>query len=330
MQSLVAVALAMALGVAQADLFTLDEGKLQFMWSSFKTEYSKSYSSDAEDAERYQIFVANLAIADERNVREHHAGGSAVHGITKFMDLSPSEFVERYLTAQPTGTSNATAAPVKPLGPRTSVSQDWTGTLTTPVKDQGYCGSCWAFSAVEQIETDTMRTLGETYILSPAQIVSCDSTAYGCSGGWTERAYNYVSRTGGLESEDDYPYPYSMYEGASGTCSSESSKYQVTVDEYYTVSSESQMASYVGSTGPLSVCLDAMLWNTYTGGIMSVCGNNVDHCVQAVGVDTDEGYWKVRNSWGTSWGESGFIRLAYGANTCDITSDPTYVDVSLV
>jgi len=90
------------------------------------------------------------------------------------------------------------------------------------------------------------------------------------------------------------------------------------------------MASYVQSTGPLSVCLDANTWNSYTGGIMSVCGQSVDHCVQAVGVDASTGgYWKVRNSWGTSWGESGYIRLAYGKNTCAITNDPTYASVKL-
>ena len=92
------------------------------------------------------------------------------------------------------------------------------------------------------------------------------------------------------------------------------------------IRSESAMASYVQSTGPLSVCLDASSWNSYTGGIMSTCTKNVDHCVQAVGVDTSS-YWKVRNSWGTSWGESGYIRLKYGSNTCAIANDPTYVTV---
>ena len=100
------------------------------------------------------------------------------------------------------------------------------------------------------------------------------------------------------------------------------------VTGYSTIKGESSMASYMQSTGPLSVCLDASNWNSYTGGILSVCGKSVDHCVQAVGVNAATGgYWKVRNSWGTTWGESGFIRLAYGANTCDITSDPTWVAV---
>jgi len=328
MMRLTILALAL-LGGASAKLFTLDKANNEAMWLEFKNTFDKSYETVDEERLRREIFVSNLAIADNRNVMEAHAGGSAVHGITKFMDMSSQEFADQYLTAKKTGESNATKAPRLPTF-GASISQDWTGVYTTDVKDQGYCGSCWAFSATEQIESDTMRTLDTTYVLSPAQVAQCDQTSFGCGGGWTERAYTYVSRTGGIETDSDYPYPTTMYYGTTGSCSSKSADYKVTVDEYYTVSGESQMASYVGSTGPLSVCLDASSWSTYTSGILKVCGDSVDHCVQAVGVDTSGGYWKVRNSWGTSWGEDGFIRLAYGSNTCDITNDPTYVDVSLV
>ena len=90
---------------------------------------------------------------------------------------------------------------------------------------------------------------------------------------------------------------------------------------------EPAMASYVSSTGPLSVCVDASQWSTYTGGIMSSCGQVVDHCVQAVGIDIAAKYWKIRNSWGTSWGEGGYIRLTYGSNTCNVTSDSNFATV---
>lgn len=93
---------------------------------------------------------------------------------------------------------------------------------------------------------------------------------------------------------------------------------------------EDDMETYVLTTGPLSVCLDASQWSSYTSGIVSSCGNDVDHCVQAVGLDTVAGYWKVRNSWGTSWGASGYIYLALGENMCDISYDPTYVKTSSV
>ena len=129
--------------------------------------------------------------------------------------------------------------------------------------------------------------------------------------------------------ESDYPYT-SGKAGVTGTCQSDSSKYVVKTKGYTNVASgakdESTMAAYVQSTGPLSICVDASSWSSYTGGILSTCGNSVDHCVQAVGIDTTQGYWKVRNSWGTSWGESGFIRLAYGEDMCGITTIPTYVD----
>jgi len=170
-----------------------------------------------------------------------------------------------------------------------------------------------------------IRNHATTYLLSAEQITQCDSTSYGCSGGWTENAYNYVKKAGGIELEADYPY--TSYQGTTGRCSSNSAKFVVSVSGYTTLKSESAMASYVQSTGPLSVCVDASSWSSYKGGIMSVCGKSVDHCVQAVGVDASS-YWKVRNSWGTSWGESGYIRLAYGSNTCAIASDPTYASVS--
>jgi len=322
------VILACILAASSAKLFVQNEVHLKYMWESYKFEWNKKYDAVGEETQRYANFIANLKIADERNALEKSANGTAVHGVTRFSDLSQEEFASRYLKSDPSLREKNVNRIVLDKAPQSDLGLvDWTGIYTTAVKDQGYCGSCWAFSATEQIESDTIRTLGTTFILSPEQIVQCDKTSYGCSGGWTERAYSYVQRTGGIEQNADYPY--SSYYGVTGSCSVDTSSFAVTVSGYTTINGESSMAAYVQSTGPLSVCVDASSWNSYTGGIMSSCGTSVDHCVQAVGVDTSS-YWKVRNSWGTSWGESGYIRLAYGANTCDITNDPTYVSVSLV
>ena len=87
------------------------------------------------------------------------------------------------------------------------------------------------------------------------------------------------------------------------------------------------MEPCVAMAGPLSICVDAMSWQTYRHGVMKACGTHLDHCVQAVGIDTDKGYWKVRNSWNTDWGEDGFIRLAFGRNTCGLTHDATWASV---
>lgn len=314
------------LATASAKLYSADQTHQKYLWESFKTEFRKSYSTMDEESRRFALFLENLKLADLRNESERKAGGSATHGVTKFSDLSQAEFEAHFLTADVSKKVKGSLGKVDAKVDTTSGLVDWSGVYTTPVKDQGYCGSCWAFSATEQIESDSMRTLGTSYILSPEQITQCATTAYGCNGGWTEVAYAYVHSVAGLVT--DSSYPYTSYQGVTGQCKVDLSQAVIGVKTYHTIDGESNMAAYVQSTGPLSVCLDASTWNSYTGGIMSVCGQDVDHCVQAVGVDASTGgYWKVRNSWGTSWGESGYIRLAYGKNTCDITNDPTYVDV---
>merc|ERR1712187_563955 len=209
-------------------------------------------------------------------------------------------------------------------------SQDWTGRYTTPVKDQGQCGSCWAFSAVEQIESDLIRQHGRSIQLSTQELVDCTGSGgrrNGCQGGDPSEAYGVIKQLGGIETESSY-----RYTARNGNCQFSRSKVAATVSSYKSVGrgSESSMQSYVGSTGPLSVCVDANSWNSYRGGIMTSCGNNVDHCVQIVGYGTSgsTNYWKVRNSWGGNWGERGHVRVQIGRNLCDINSEPSAVVAS--
>jgi len=323
----VIVALAVA-SVASANLHTEDHVQQKAMFDAFKMNFAKKYSTMEEETRRFYLFVENLKTVDARNVEEKKAGGTAVHGITKFSDLSQVEFETRYLLSDPALKSDKRVVAPKRAAPVATMGEvNWAGKLTTPVKNQGYCGSCWAFSATEQIESDTMRTRGQTFVLSPEQITQCDKTSYGCDGGWTEHAYNYVQRAGGISTEDSYPYTSAA--GVTGTCKDSSHTKVISVSGYTTIDGEDQMASYVQSTGPLSVCLDASKFNSYTGGVVQSCGNRVDHCVQAVGVDaSSSGYWIVRNSWGEDWGEAGYIRLGYGQDMCAIASDPTWVTIA--
>ncbi len=98
----------------------------------------------------------------------------------------------------------------------------------------------------------------------------------------------------------------------------------------YYLSSEDAMLAYVLSTGPVSACLDATTWNTYTGGIIGTCGSEPNHCVQVVGANTVENYWLVRNTWGTAWGEDGYIRIKIGEDLCGISFIPTYVKAKAI
>jgi hypothetical protein len=321
----IVLALAMGASAVSATIYTNHEGTQLYMWNSFKQEYGRQYDAE-EDAERFAIFVDNLKVIDERNAAEKEAGGSALHGITKFSDLSQEEFAKRYLTTViPEGLKESMKkVSLKP--PKSGATADWTGTYTTPVKDQGYCGSCWAFSVTEQLESDAMRQLDTDYILAPQQLVSCDTSDSGCNGGWPTTGYEYIESAGGMVQESDYPYT-SGTTAQTGSCTGDLSDKVLTVSNYYTLSGESSMAAHMTATGPIAIAVDASAWSSYTGGIMSSCGTSIDHAVQAVGVDTSS-YWKVRNSWGSSWGESGYIRLAYGANTCDLAYIPTYVDAA--
>jgi C1A family cysteine protease len=321
------VLLAAVAATASASVEETPVENLKMMFDQFKTDFQKKYH-EGEEETRFQNFIQTVRAIRERNAAEAAKGGSASHGITRFADLSADEFKSRYLTYTPVSSEERTTtiASVKKYQ-GTDDLVDWSVKYTTPVKDQGYCGSCWAFAASEQIESQAMRELtnATTYVVSPQQLVECDRSSLGCNGGLQERAYNYVKRAGGIETEEDYPYTSGASGDDSNSCSAEKSKFVLGITGYENVKGESDMTDYVKSTGPLSIAIDASTWSTYTGGILSDCGHDINHAVQLVGVDTNAGYWKVRNSWSEGWGEDGYIRLAYGQDTCGITYDVTYV-----
>jgi len=223
---------------------------------------------------------------------------------------------------------------------------DWrTKGAITPVKDQGQCGSCWAFSATEQIESNWFLAKGSLPVLSPQQITSCDKTDLGCNGGDTPTAYAYVQKAGGIETEKAYPYT-SGTSGATGTCKFAAGSVAATISGFtYAVNpcsdsctkqDETTFAANVEAKGPASICVNAEAWQLYDSGIISAsaCGGkaytDLDHCVQLVGLNlqnTNSPYWIVRNSWGTSWGEQGYIYVAKGQNACGVADEATFVTI---
>ena len=243
--------------------------------------------------------------------------------------MTPDEFSQVFLVAKASLDDDVedTGVPVNVdpyLGTDEIVS--WVDVYTSGVHDQGYCGACWAYSVTQQMQADGVRsgifTLNTS--LSAQQILACDDQSFGCEGGWTERAYQYVQQKGGVALDSDYPY--TAYYDFTGVCKDEHAKLYASTDGYYTVNGEQAMIDYVKSTGPLSVCVDATDWASYVKGVVSSCGTDVNHCVQVVAVDTasNNGYWQIRNSWGTEWGEGGYIRLSVGQDMCGITTDPTF------
>jgi cathepsin F len=322
MKVLIAFALFFLVAVHAA---SLQENMQAF--SSFITKYKKSYS-DFEFGYRFNVFVENMKIAAATQAKEK---GTARYGVTKFSDLTPEEFRAHYLMPKEIF-ANFKPDPSKLMAPLKQVEApaefDWgsKGALT-PVKDQGQCGSCWAFSATETIESFHFLAGKSLVSLSPQQIVDCDTDCYGCNGGWTQNAFNYVISAGGLDTAASYPYT-----AQDGTCNYQPADAgaKVTSWSYVTQNDdENAMMNTLYQTGPLSICVDASSWSSYTGGVVSAanCGDQVDHCVQLTGYSTVDGTdaWNVRNSWNTDWGVNGYIYLARGGNTCDLGSCVTIV-----
>jgi C1A family cysteine protease len=299
-------------------------GDVMSLFLDFQKTYGKSYS-DAEFPKRLAIFSDNLERVNKLNAEHILLGGEAVHGVTQFLDLTPQEFKAIYLTYVPGNETDVHRPRLELDGPLAS-TVDWrTKGAVTAVKDQGQCGSCWAFSATEAIESFFFLKTGKLVELSPQQITSCDKVDGGCNGGWPYRAYDYVKSAGGMELGKDYPYT-SGTSGQTGTCKFVSSKVVAgTGLKAYTSiqKSESQLQTALNN-GPVSVCVAADAFQSYRGGILKSCPGQIDHCVQAVGYDSTNNYWIVRNSWATTWGEQGYIRIAMGKDLCQIAQAATF------
>jgi len=308
--------------VSVALAFTEQEAREQFR--DFKVLYGRSYGS--REAQVFQTFKKNLIIAEGYQKRET---GTATYGITKFMDLSPEEFRNAYLMPK-NQTMKLPEAPVAaPFNVSLPDSFDWGQKgVVTPVYDQEQCGSCWAFSATETMESYWALAGHDLTQLSMQQVVDCDNSCDGCGGGWTYKAFQYVIDQGGIDSYSSYPYT-----AVDGYCAFDYSNVAARFSAWgYVTQSEDEylMAYFLYTSGPLSVCVDASSWQYYQGGVVFNCARSIDHCVQITGfqnMDTQP-VWNVRNSWGTDWGVNGYIYLLRGLDICGVAEVVTHVLVA--
>jgi len=244
--------------------------------------------------------------------------GSARFGATQFADMTPQEFAEsRLMNNLPPYEPQGLPIQLSPkLGANPSTF-DWrTKGAVTPVKNQAQCGSCWAFSATENLESVNFISSGGLPVLGPQQVVDCDKAWYGCSGGWPYGAFEYLISFGGQDTEASYPYT-----AQDGNCVANTANIAGKISNYNTVpQDENQIQTALVNVSPLSICVDASRWYLYQGGIITAdqCGSSIDHCVQLIGYDQTgtTPAWLVRNSWGSSWGENGLLRLEMNKDTC--------------
>lgn len=318
------------------DEITSVNDSIKDVYAQWKLKYEKqgAYKSSVEDDYRYNVFEKNYKLIQESNANPNHTFQLELNS---FADTSSEEFAKIYLTHKD---SKLDKSKVKPIESYQSVDDDeevdWTTTgAVSGVKDQGHCGSCWSFSTTGALEGLNYIKNGTVESFSEQQLVDCDKGSLwpfylpnmGCNGGNMTWAMRYTSIRG-LMREEDYPY-----HAERGTCKYDSSKVVFKNVTYHSVQKgcNSCLKSQVKKQ-PVSVGVDGSSIQFYKSGVYNgKCNVTINHGVLAVGYGTDSEqgmYWKVKNSWGQSWGENGYYRLertnSIGFGKCGIATRAAY------
>uniref|UniRef100_A0A2K6GV55 Cathepsin F n=1 Tax=Propithecus coquereli TaxID=379532 RepID=A0A2K6GV55_PROCO len=295
--------------------------KMASVFKNFLITYNRTYATKEEAQWRLSVFVSNMMRAQKIQALDQ---GTARYGVTKFSDLTEEEFRTIYLNPYLREDSGKKMRLAKPVNDPAPPTWDWRSKgAVTNVKNQGMCGSCWAFSVTGNVEGQWYLNRGTLLSLSEQELLDCDKMDKACMGGFPSNAYSAIKNLGGLETEDDY-----SYRGYMQACNFSAEKAKVYINDSVELSqNEEKLAAWLAKKGPVSVAINAFGMQFYRHGISRplrpLCSPwLIDHAVLLVGYGnrSDIPFWAIKNSWGTDWGEEGYYYLHRGSGACGVNT----------
>jgi KDEL-tailed cysteine endopeptidase len=310
----------------------LNENEIWSRFTNFQEKFAKKYENVQELETRFSVFRENF-----RNIITHNAdrNQSFTMGVNQFTDLTPEEFKAQMIRGlkAPVGSFGCGSFSNSASGTPTAIDWRTKGAVTT-VKDQGQCGSCWTFSSTGAMEGAWAIAKGQLIDLAEHELVDCAGLKYGsmgCNGGQMEGAFKFIIENGQCAASS---YPYTAKDGTCHSCSAVA--HATSCSDVKPNDQLSLKAAVAKQPVAVAIEADTKYFQSYSGGVLtsSSCGTSLDHGVLAVGYGEENGqkYWLVKNSWGTSWGEQGYVKIGRSESTndagiCGIAMDPSFPTV---